>query len=113
MIGGRKVVGSAQLRQGGGLLQHGSILLEDNQGFVLGLTRGATFARSLQGSRPALKVPGTVKPFRRPDVAEAITQAAGSRWPGEWNRVSDPDPVLQTASSLYPHYRSAAWTWAR
>ena len=113
MIEGRKVVGSAQLRQGGALLQHGSILLEDNQGFVVGLTRGATIARSLQRSQPALKEPGTAKPFQGREVAEAVTQAAGARWPGEWNRGPDPEPVLQAASSLYSHYRSAAWTWAR
>ena len=113
MIGGRKVVGSAQLREGGALLQHGSILLEDNQGFVLGLTRGAIIARSLPPSPQSLKNPNPAKPFRGREVAEAITQTAGARWPGEWNRVRDPAPVLLTASSLYPHYRSAAWTWAR
>jgi len=113
MIGGRKVVGSAQFRQGDGLLQHGSILLEDNQSFVLGLTRGAIIAQSSPQSPQALNTSGTAKPFRSRDVAESITQAAGARWPGEWSRVSDVEPVLRTASSLYPHYRSVAWTWAR
>jgi lipoate-protein ligase A len=113
MIEGRKVVGSAQFRQGGGLLQHGSILLEDNQEFVHGLTRGAIIAQSSQRSPQAMKNPDTAQPFRSREVAEAITEAAGARWPGEWNRVPDPEPVLRTASSLYPHYRSAAWTWAR
>ena len=110
MIEGRKVVGSAQLRQGSAFLQHGSILLEDNHGFVVGLTRGAIIAQSSQRS---LKAPGTAQSFRRREVAEAVTQAAGARWPGEWNRGPDPETVLQTASSLYSHYRSAAWTWAR
>jgi lipoate-protein ligase A len=113
LIDGRKVVGSAQLRQGGALLQHGSILLEDNQGFVLNLTRGAIIAQSSQGSRQHRKTPGGARRFRRRDVAEAITQSAEARWPGEWNRAPDPAPVMLTASSLYPHYRSAAWTWAR
>jgi lipoate-protein ligase A len=113
LIDGRKVVGSAQFRQGGALLQHGSILLEDNQSFLRGLTRGAIIAQSSQRSLQALRNPGKAKPFRSRDVAEAITQAAGARWPGEWNRARDPEPVLRTASSLYPHYRSAAWTWAR
>jgi len=113
MIEGRKVVGSAQLRQGGALLQHGSILLEDNQGFVVGLTRGAMIAQSSPRSQQALPAPGTAKPFRGREVAEAVTRAAEARWPGAWNRVPDPEPVLRTASSLYPHYRSAAWTWAR
>jgi hypothetical protein len=87
--------------------------LEDNQAFVLGLTRGAIIAQSSQRSPQSLMRPDTAKPFRSREVAEAITRVAGDRWPGEWNRVSDPEPVLRTASSLYPHYRSAEWTWAR
>jgi lipoate-protein ligase A len=112
MIEGRKVVGSAQLRQGGALLQHGSILLADNQAMVLGLTRGATTAPLSQPSQPAPKTPAA-RSFRSQQISRAITQAAESRWPGEWSRVPDPEPVLRTASSFYPHYRSAAWTWAR
>ena len=104
MIEGRKVVGSAQLRQGGAFLQHGSILLADNQGLVLGLTRSALTAPLSQRS---------ANPFRSQEIAGAITKAAESRWPGDWNRVLDSGPVLRTASSFYPHYRSAAWTWAR
>jgi lipoate-protein ligase A len=113
MIEGRKVVGSAQFRQGGALLQHGSILLEDSQGFVLGLTRGAIMPPSSPPASLAVKNPAMANRFRRRDVTEAVTQTAGARWPGDWNRVSDPAPVLLTASSLYPHYRSATWTWAR
>ena len=40
MVGGRKVVGSAQVRQGGALLQHGSILLGDDQRLVGTVTLG-------------------------------------------------------------------------
>jgi lipoate-protein ligase A len=113
LIDGRKVVGSAQFRQGGALLQHGSILLEDNQTFVLGLTRGAIIGQSSHRSPQSLKNPDTATPFRSREVAEAIAQAAGARWSGEWNRIADPELALRTASALYPHYRSAAWTWAR
>ena len=104
MIEGRKVVGSAQLRQGGAFLQHGSILLADNQGLVLGVTRSVLTAPLSQRS---------ANPFRSQEIAGAITEAAESRWPGDWNRVLDSGPVLRAASSFYPHYRSAAWTWAR
>ena len=95
------------------MLQHGYILLEDSQGFLLGLTRGAIIPHSSQRSQQAPNTPGTAKPFGSRDVAEAISQAAGARWPGDWSRDPDPEPVLRTASSLYPHYRSPAWTWAR
>ena len=41
MVEGRKVIGSAQLRENGALLQHGSILLGDDQRMVGAVTRGA------------------------------------------------------------------------
>lgn len=111
MIGGRKIVGSAQLRQGHALLQHGSILLENNQSFVLGLTRGAIIARSPQGTQDPSRNPDP--PLRSREVVEAITQAAGTRWAGEWNRAPDIEPALHRASTHFPHYRSVEWTWAR
>jgi lipoate-protein ligase A len=113
MIEGRKVVGSAQFQQEGALLQHGSILLEDNQDFVLGLMRGASLARSSHVSDEPSSHPGADRPYRRSEVAEGITRAAEARWAGEWDLDPDPEPVLRTASSLYPHYRSTEWTWAR
>ncbi|HWN18947.1 MAG TPA: hypothetical protein VNO19_08535 [Gemmatimonadales bacterium] len=111
MIGGRKIVGSAQFRQGQALLQHGSVLLEDNQSFVHGLTRGAIIARSPQRTQDSTNNPHPRLQSR--EVAEAITQAAGTRWPGEWNRAPDLEPALHTASTHFPHYRSFEWTWAR
>ncbi len=64
-IGGRKVVGSAQCRRRGGLLQHGSILLEDRQGWGdlsedrrQDASRGGwRSARSAVGLREAVDVP--------------------------------------------------------
>ena len=37
MVDGRKLVGSAQLRERGALLQHGSILIDDDQPRIAGL----------------------------------------------------------------------------
>jgi lipoate-protein ligase A len=113
LSGGRKIVGSAQFRRGGALLQHGSILLEDNQSFVLGLLRGAIPAQTSQRSRGSMKDPDMVTPLRTRELTEAITRAAGARWPGEWSRNPDLGPVLRSASTLFPQYRSPAWTWAR
>ena len=110
MIGGRKVVGSAQFRQGTALLQHGSILLQENQSILLSLTRGAIIAHSPQQSR------GSANPdpqLRGRQVAKAIQASAGARWSGEWNPAPDLEPALHGAASLFPHYRSAEWTWAR
>lgn len=105
LFSGRKAVGSAQLRQGSALLQHGSILLSDNQAVVLDVMSGE---RSAHESIPL------IEPWAQaPDIAEAIAGAAARRWPGAWQRISDEKPMLSHASNNFPHYRSAAWTWAR
>src|SRR5262249_12597169 len=39
VVSGRKLVGSAQVREDGALLQHGSILVEDDQGMLASLSR--------------------------------------------------------------------------
>ena len=104
MIGGRKVVGSAQLRSGGALLQHGSILLQDNQGVVFGVT---------SGERPGELYPATEPWAQGEDISRAISTAAELRWPAAWDRLDDQSAVLSRASSHYGRYRSAAWTWVR
>jgi lipoyl(octanoyl) transferase len=105
MVGQRKVVGSAQLRQGGALLQHGSILLQDNQNVVFDLTRDR---------QPQHHTTGMPAPWARgPDIAEAVTAAAARRWPAAWERGIDEAGLLSSAFRHYPRYQSAAWTWAR
>ncbi len=107
MAEGRKVVGSAQFRQGTALLQHGSILLEDNQGFIGSITRGPRLADS--------SIWGSVsqRSLKAREVAGAIAGAAGVHWGGRWNPISHADAVLSQASDYYARFRSAAWTWAR
>ena len=105
MVEGRKVVGSAQFRQGTALLQHGSILLQDNQGVVLSVT---------SGKRPVDYFPPAAEPWAQGgDIAQAISTAATLRWQGTWDRVDDQSAVLSRASSHFGHYRSVAWTWVR
>jgi lipoate-protein ligase A len=105
MMAGRKVVGSAQLRLAGAVLQHGSILLQDDQALVFHLSTNAQQARhSTSASKPWAEAA---------DVTAAITTVAARRWPGAWERVGNDSAVLSGASSHYNRYRSAAWTWAR
>jgi lipoate-protein ligase A len=107
LLAGRKIVGSAQYRHGKALLQHGSILLEDDQQMVLAVTRGAT-------SSPKETSPGPLRNrlARPPELAQSIARAAAERWSGRWS-VASPESVLSEGSSWYPHYRSTAWTWMR
>lgn len=112
LVGGRKVVGSAQFRQGIALLQHGSILLEDNQDVVRSMTRGAFCPEpSLGVPVPNLSI--TQPSLRARDVTEAVICAARARWPGTWRPVRGEESVVAAACDHYARFRSPAWTWAR
>ena len=104
MIGERKVVGSAQLRQKNALLQHGSILLEDNQTTVADLMNGDHVLH--EDARHAPWATAT-------DLTEAVKTVATLRWQGDWLLIEEAPAVLSGAESYYPHYRSPSWTWAR
>lgn len=106
VIGGRKVVGSAQVREGGGLLQHGSILLTGRQAVVGNLTLGRGLP-DLAGS--LAEATG-----RAPDageVAGAVAAAAAEHWPEPWETAVAPDELLCEAARHEPRFRSPEWTW--
>ena len=105
-VGGRKLVGSAQLREGAGLLQHGSILLDGGQATVHRLTLG--------GAPPDLAGPLADTTGRRPDVGEvagAVARAASERWGGTWERCPAGADLLAEAARHEVRFRSPAWTW--
>lgn len=116
LVKGRKVVGSAQLRRGPALLQHGSILLQDEQAMIAALLRApAADAASALTGRPgtgSLNGPQG-EPLRSRAVAEAIAESALQHWEGTWEAVSDAGSILVAASNHYSHFRSPTWTWAR
>jgi lipoyl(octanoyl) transferase len=106
MIGGRKVVGSAQLREGAGLLQHGSILLSGLQGTVHDVTLG--------GGPPDLSVGLAEAIGHSPDlgeVAETVASAAADRWGGTWERTPVSAELLADAARHETRFRSPEWTW--
>jgi lipoyl(octanoyl) transferase len=106
MLDGRKVVGSAQLRERGALLQHGTILLDGDQRTVALVTRGAAPPDKAGGLALALG--------RRPhpaDVADAVAEAASTRWPGRWHRTVGDEGPLADAEPFEARFRSADWTW--
>jgi lipoate-protein ligase A len=109
-FGGRKIAGSAQWRSGGALLQHGSILIADDQGRLADV--------SLSAERPALLVPATLAEAmgRIPTLSEAATAFADSI-----RELEDPDPaplelddeLRARTSSLVVQYSDDSWTWRR
>jgi lipoate-protein ligase A len=112
MVGQRKIVGSAQLRRGDALLQHGSILLKDDQSMVAGLMRGPGTNQS--SPPPAVPLANLLgHSLGTCEVIETIIQAAVTRWRGAWERISDSGPLLNAAAAHFAQFQSLAWTWAR
>ena len=109
VAGGRKLIGSAQWRDGGGLLQHGSILIDGDQALVSTLQRRpapvpprpATL-RSLLGRAPT---PAEVETAFRDAVEQCEKRVATTL---VWD-----DSVLGEALECAPRYRDPAWTWRR
>jgi lipoate-protein ligase A len=109
MAGGRKLAGSAQWREHGAMLQHGSILVDGDQ---------APVSTLLRDPQPAPHAPATLRALlghepASSDVATALFDAV--------RRFEDPnateltvDTSLLHATALLRHrYEDAAWTWRR
>jgi lipoyl(octanoyl) transferase len=109
MVAGRKVIGSAQLRRGFALLQHGSILLEEDQSIVLALTSGSAAEDPLTAPLASL----LERPVGCVEVVEMVARTAAERWSGAWDRSPRADVVVEAAARYFPQFQSPAWTWAR
>ena len=107
MVRGRKVVGSAQVRLGEGMLQHGSILLDDDQRRVGALTLGSP-ASGLEAPLNAV----LPQPVEFGQLASALAAAARGGWHGEWREL-EPARVLDRASHHLAFFGSDEWTWRR
>ena len=109
VVGGRKLVGSAQWRDERALLQHGSILVDDDQAL---LTELAT------APLPPVPAPATLRgELAAPPSATRLFDALGEAV----RALEDPDaePIAlgrdlrDRAESLRAHYLDAGWTWRR
>jgi lipoate-protein ligase A len=94
---GRKLVGSAQLRVGDSLLQHGSILIADDQGLTGETARPATVS-DLLGREPAAG-----------ELEGAVLAAFGL----DARCAATATPSSPPERELLERYRSEAWTWRR
>jgi len=107
-IGDRKLVGSAQWRHEGALLQHGSILVDDDQHWIGELlltdseppTPAATLRDAL-GRAPTLE-----------ETAAVIREALEARI-GEVAAFADEAALEASTVDLARDYRDDAWTWRR
>jgi lipoate-protein ligase A len=100
---GRKLVGSAQVREQGAFLQHGSILLEDGQDLVTRVTRNAV---ALPVATSLHKLLGRRVSFE--EVADAIATQARADWAGSWS-----DHKAGCTGEDIAHFDDPEWTWRR
>ena len=107
---GAKLVGSAQLRENGALLQHGSILIDDDQPIIAQLlietaaanaSPSAATLRGLLGRSPSIQ-----------EVAVALFDGV--------HALEDPDAlpldeseIRDAALTHMEHYMNELWTWRR
>ncbi len=109
VVQGRKLVGSAQWRRSGALLQHGSILIRDDQAIVSRLTRSASpdppRAATLSDALGREPSPDEVSG----PILESLQAAVGAR-----AESLCPDEELERdVERLRVTYADAAWTWRR
>ena len=109
---GSKLVGSAQWRDESALLQHGSILVEDDQ------SSHPSFVTPGAGSGSELiPQPATLHALlgRSPDVAEvanAMFDAVRSLEDEDATELAE-DEVREETMSHIPHFLDEGWTWRR
>jgi len=108
VLGGKKVVGSAQLREGGAFLQHGSLLLDGSQQLVSDVTLGIP---PPDGSVALSAIRGG--PVRFEDVAAAVAAAARA-WPGDWHTEAPESAPFGGATLRHTErFQDSDWTWRR
>lgn len=109
VLTGRKLVGSAQWRDDGALLQHGSILLDDDQSGIPSLmcepvsppSPPATLREAL-GRSPSLE-----------EVCAALFGAVLRHADAEAEPLVEDDALRRDVERLAWQYRDPAWTWRR
>ncbi|HSM61212.1 MAG TPA: biotin/lipoate A/B protein ligase family protein [Longimicrobiales bacterium] len=105
---GRKLVGSAQVRFGGALLQHGSLILDGDQRALARLRGGGA------DPAPPATLRGLIGPVDAPAVARALADGLGLALGGEWSKGGYSPEQLETAYRFErERYGTEAWTWRR
>jgi len=108
---GRKLIGSAQWRDGGALLQHGSLLLEDEQDVVEQLRTHQSRENAPTGAISLLELLGVVP------AADVLAGALAEGFREEFGLPLRPGRLAQVeaeaAADLEGRYADPAWTWRR
>ncbi len=129
-VAGRKLVGSAQARLEGALLQHGSLLIGPGQERLFELDSTSAEVRtasaevrtgrfggepekywSVQAPVSLQEVLGQAPPWS--DLVQAVISGLSSVVGGEWYRGELREPERVKSDTLVERYGSAEWTWRR
>ena len=107
---GSKLVGSAQWREDGALLQHGSILVDDDQSWLLNLS--LTPIENHQWSPPASLHSLLGRAPDAAEVASAMLDAVRSLEDNEVTELGESD-IRAEALARVPQFLDEGWTWRR
>ncbi|MFQ5888976.1 MAG: biotin/lipoate A/B protein ligase family protein [Gemmatimonadota bacterium] len=111
VAGGRKLVGSAQWREGGALLQHGSILLHDDQQLAERLRLNGKGREGAVAAASLADVLGVLPPLAA--LCGALARGFASEFGVEVEPGEATAAERERARRLEARYRSGAWTWRR
>jgi lipoate-protein ligase A len=103
LVGGRKVVGSAQVREGSAFLQHGSILLAGSQDIVAVVSAAPHVARTETTLTAALG-----RPVSFEEVADAVIEAFGDVGAQHAAPLPSDSPTVRPSV-----FQDPDWTWRR
>jgi lipoate-protein ligase A len=109
---GGKLVGSAQWRDGGALLQHGSILVEDDQSSLPSFAAGAVNRLGDSIAQPATLAALLGRAPDTAEVASAMFDAVRSLEDAEATEL-DEDEIRAEALRHLPRFLDEEWTWRR
>jgi len=106
---GRKLVGSAQARVGGALLQHGSIILSGDQSLLADRSE-----RSEGSYPPPASLSSMVEGIGFDGVAGAVVERMSARLGGSWSEGAYRAREVEAAGRLVTErYGRGEWTWRR
>lgn len=107
---GRKLVGSAQFRENGAFLQHGSILVENDQEHLAALTLSQAGANV--GSAPVTLSELIERPVSAGQMADGLF-AAVRALEDEGATTMDESEIRPAALALRARFTDPLWTWRR
>jgi lipoate-protein ligase A len=105
---GEKLVGSAQARLDGALLQHGSILVRSNQNDLQGLRDGPSVVSAPSADTPERHLSGLDLAEVRAALVEGLRRTLGGHWYKDGYRSAE---TIEAERLEEQRYARDEWTW--